>query len=193
MRKKSRRVFSGRVMVALVAALTLSVLGTGIASSSAQPAKRAADATVFIRAGKNHSLKFVAPDTIRTGQSLRVINKTSARVVGPHTFSLVARSALPKTKPARQSCFARGHICRSIAGWHGVRGNTVTKNPAEAGKEGWDTQGTTSKKGDSWFTGGKPNNSFTQDVSVGVPGSPKRLFFMCAIHPFMQGSVKVLP
>jgi hypothetical protein len=193
MRKKSRRAFSGRVLTAVVAALALSVSGAGIASSSAEPAKRGGGATVFMRAGKNHSLKFVGPETIRTGQSLRVVSKTSARVHGPHTFSLVNRSALPKTRPARRSCFAPGHICREIARWHGSNGNTPpTKNPAKAGADGWDTSGSTSKNGDSWFTA-RRNASITQDVSLNVPGKPKRLFFLCAIHPFMQGSIKVLP
>ena len=35
-----------------------------------------------------------------------------------------------------------------------VKGNgPVTKNPAKAGLEGWDTLGSVTKKGDSWFTG----------------------------------------
>ncbi len=42
----------------------------------------------------------------------------------------------------------------SIAKWHGVKGNGPVKvNPVEVGAEGWDTLGSVTKKGDSWFTG----------------------------------------
>jgi hypothetical protein len=136
-------------------------------------------------------LKFVGPDTIKSGANLRVVNKTSPRVIGPHTFSLVERSDLPKTRPARRGCFAPGHICRDIARWHGSNGNTPpTKNPAKAGQAGWDKMGSsTADSGDSWFVG-RRNGSFTQEVSA---AGPTRLFYLCAIHPFMQGSIKVNP
>jgi hypothetical protein len=183
-------------MATLVGAgLALTVFGSGLASSSAGPVQRAADATVFIRDGRTiGQLRFVGPDTIRTGDSLRVINKSSARRVGPHTFSLVTRSSLPRTRAQRRSCFAPNRICREIARWHGSNGNTPpTINPAEAGKKGWDVMGNTDRVGDSWFTGGRPNASTTQDVSVDNPDTPTRLFYLCAIHPWMKGSVKVLP
>ena len=47
----------------------------------------------------------------------------------------------------------------AIAKWHGVKGEgPPTKNPAKAGKPGWDTEGSLSKTGDSWFTGEKPGS-----------------------------------
>ena len=42
----------------------------------------------------------------------------------------------------------------------------VTINPAKSGKQGWGTEGNTSKKGDSWFTGEKPGATFTQQVTA---------------------------
>jgi hypothetical protein len=193
MRKKSRRGLTGRIAILMGAALALTAFAS-ISSSSAAPGQ-AADATVFIRDGRTPGqLRFVAPDTIQAGDSLRVINKSSPRRVGPHTFSLVTRGSLPKTRRARRACFAPRHICRAIAKWHGSNGNTPpTINPAEAGREGWDTLGNTSRNGDSWFTGNRPDTSITQDVSVQQPDAPTRLFFMCAIHPWMKGSIKVLP
>lgn len=193
MKDKLRRTPSRRVATLLGAGLALTAFGSGLSSSSAEPVQRGAgaDATVFMRDGRTiGQLRFAGPDTVQSGDTLRVVNKTSPRRVGPHTFSLVTRSSLPKTRGARRSCFAPGHICREIAKWHGSNGNTPpSKNPAKAGQPGWDQMGTTSVNGDSWFTGQR-NQSITQVVSA---GGPTRLFYLCAIHPWMKGSVRVLP
>lgn len=135
-------------------------------------------------------LKFLAPGFVTQGDELEIINETNPKQVGPHTFSLVTKGSLPKTGPARKGCFAPKHICLSIAKWHGFDPKTeeITINPAKAGPAGWSTMGSTSKKGDSWFTGEKPGTSFTQQVSA----EPGTLYFMCAVHPWMQGKVEVV-
>jgi hypothetical protein len=150
-------------------------------------------ATVYMKADKK-GLRFVAPKTVTAGEELKVLNQSDPRKFGPHTFSLVTKGSLPKTPNARKLCFAKGHICRSIARWHGVKGNGPVKdNPAEAGLPGWDTLGNNSREGDSWFTGNKPGTSITQTVTADVTGGPTRLYFLCAIHPWMQGSTEVVP
>lgn len=146
--------------------------------------------TVFIKAGKG-GLRFEAPKTIVAGEDLEVLNQTNAKQVGPHTFSLVTKASLPKTPKARQVCFTPKHICMSIAHWHGVQGNGPVKvNPVDAGAEGWDMLGSVTKKGDSWFTGSKPSASITEKVTAAAGTT---IYFMCAIHPWMQGSIQVLP
>lgn len=157
-------------------------------------------ATVFMKADKK-GLRFVAPKTVITGEELKIVNQSDPRKVGPHTFSLVTKGSLPKTPNARKFCFAKGHICKAIARWHGVKGNGPVKvNPAEAGLPGWDTLGNaSSKEGDSWFTGNKAGTSFSQPVTfsppitAGVAATDTRIYFLCAIHPWMQGSIQVLP
>lgn len=145
--------------------------------------------TVYMKAGKG-GMRFVAPETVVAGQELEILNQTNPKQVGPHTFSLATKASLPKTAKARQACFTPNHICLSIARWHGVKGNGPVKvNPVEVGLEGWDTMGNNSKKGDSWFTGSKPNTSIVQKVSA-APGT--RLYFICAIHSWMQGSTEVV-
>ena len=190
MHLSSQRISRGRALAVMaVAALAAAVFGTGLATSSAKPAKRAVSKTVYMRFN-GQQIKFVAPDTVRSGADLRVINKTDPQVIGPHSFSLVQRSDLPKTRRARRACFAPGHICREIAKWHGSNGQSPpTKNPAKAGRPGWDRMGSLRRDGDSWFVG-RRNASITQEVSA---RGPERIFFMCAIHPFMQGSIRVLP
>jgi hypothetical protein len=135
---------------------------------------------------------FFGPKTIVEGEELRIVNKTNPKMVGPHTFSLVTKGSLPKTAAARKSCFTPGHICYSIAEWQKFNPKTekVGLNPAAAGAEGWDTMGTVKQPGDSWFSGEKPGASIEQVVSAKAGTT---LYFMCAVHPWMQGSIKVLP
>jgi hypothetical protein len=194
------RVASTRAGILVAAAallVALCVAATALASpyppSGSASAEEASVPTVFIKDGKQ-GLRFVAPKTIVNGESLRVLNTTNPQKVGPHTFSLVEPSVIPKTAKERQLCFTPGHICKAIAGWHGVKGNGPPKeNPAEAGEEGWSTLGSLTVKGDSWFTGTKPKATITQRVNVGALAGPTKIYFMCAVHPWMHGSITVLP
>jgi hypothetical protein len=190
-----RRSLARTSALAGAAALILvSLFGASLATGADGPTPVAVPtSTVYIKADKK-GLRFVAPKTVGAGEILRVVNQTDPRKIGPHTFSLVTKSSLPKTPKARQLCFTKNHICKAIAAWHGVKGNgPVKKNPAKAGLEGWDTLGSSvTKKGDSWFTGNKKGTSFEQVVSVDISAGPSRIYFLCAIHPWMQGSTEVV-
>lgn len=200
MKQHRLRVVSARAGILAVAAALLVVLcvaATALASpypsSGSASAEEASGPTVYIKGGKQ-GLRFVAPKTIVNGEELRVLNTTNPQEVGPHTFSLVEQSVIPKTAKERQLCFTKGHICKAIAGWHGVKGNGPPKeNPALAGEEGWDTLGNLTTKGDSWFTGEKPKATITQRVNLGTLAGPTKIYFMCAVHPWMHGSITVLP
>lgn len=133
---------------------------------------------------------FFGPKTVHEGEELEIVNDTMPSMVGPHTFSLVTKGSLPKTAKQRKTCFTPGKICMGIAHWYGLKGEENPKNPlVEAGKEGWDTMGTPTKKGDSYFFG-KKGASIDQKVTAKAGTT---LYFMCAVHAFMQGSIKVLP
>jgi hypothetical protein len=178
----------------LVAAATilvvLAIAGPGFAGAETTVGTEPAVATIDIKEVKEYTPRFVGPKTVTEGGTLRIVNQTSAKKMGPHTFSLVEPSTLPRTPAARKHCFTPNHICMAIAKWHGVKGNgPPTINPAEAGLEGWDTEGSLTKNGDSWFTGSKKGASFEQVVSA---KSGETIHFVCAIHPWMQGSVKVV-
>ena len=145
--------------------------------------------TVYMKAVKG-GLRFEAPKTIVTGEELEVLNQTNAKEVGPHTFSLVTKGSIPTTPKARQTCFTPKRICMAIAKWHGTNGHGPVKvDPVEVGLEGWDTLGSVTKKGDSWFTGTKPKASIVQKVSAAAGTT---IYFMCAIHPWMHGSIEVV-
>lgn len=169
-----------------VAAVGLAVLASPIAGATTLTG---VTDTISIVEDKGN-LKFEFPATVVQGDQLEIVNETNPKKVGPHTFSLVTKNSVPATKNARKNCFTPKHICLSIAQWHGFNPKTekITVNPAEAGPEGWSTMGSTSKKGDSWFTE-KQDQALTQAVSA----KPGTLYFICAVHPWMHGKVTVLP
>ena len=150
--------------------------------------------TVFIEGSKTEPLKFVAPETINNGEELTIVNKTNPKQVGPHTFAMIDPSLFPKTAKARKTCFPGG-VCGTIAKWLGVKGphDPVSINPSKAGKPGWSNEGNKKKTGDAWFTGEKPGGEFTQRVNVDTSEGATTIHFMCAIHPWMQGEIIVLP
>jgi hypothetical protein len=135
---------------------------------------------------------FFGPGTVHEGEELKIVNKTNPRQVGPHTFSLVEKGLLPKTAKQRQTCFTPGHICLSIAEWHHFNPKTekVSKPEVEVGPLGWSTMGSVKTEGDSWFSGEKPGGEVDRKVTAKAGTT---LYFMCAVHPWMQGSIKVLP
>ncbi len=177
------------LVVAAAIAVMLTAFGPGLAGAAVTPT--GTTDTIYMKDEKG-ALKFVAPATVHQGDELNIVNETNPKKVGPHTFSLVTQGLLPKTPKARKSCFTPKHICMSIANWHGFDPKTekITINPVEAGPEGWSTLGDNSKKGDSWFTGEKKaGTSFSQQVTA----EPGTLYFLCAVHPWMQGKTTVLP
>jgi hypothetical protein len=181
-------------VVAVIAALAAIWVAGPVSANGGDSAAETAPANTILMEGTGHSIHFVYPKTIVGGEDLTIENRTNSKKVGPHTVSLVTEADIPKTKKQRKLCFTPGHICKAIAEWHGVKGEgPPTKNPADYGKKGWDTIGSLKKKGDSWFTGMKPNASYTAPVSVSTTNGPRTLTFMCAIHSWMHGSIEVLP
>ena len=176
------------VLTVAAAASLLAVFAPAVAG--AETPATGTTAVVHIEEVKG-ALKFVAPATVTQGDQLEIVNETDPKKVGPHTFSLVTKGSIPKTPSARKNCFTPKHICLSISIWHGFNPKTekISINPAEAGPEGWSTPGSTTKKGDSWFTGEKKGGYFSQQVTA----APQTLYFMCAIHPWMHGQITVLP
>jgi hypothetical protein len=186
-RKKSRRA----VAVAPIAALALLAALVIPALATAESPTTAAEGVTTIEIKmEGKKMGFFGPKTVHEGEVLRVVNMTKPSMVGPHTFSLVTKGSLPKTAKQRKECFTPGKICMGIAHWYGLKGEEFPKKPlVEAGQEGWDTMGTYSKKGDSYFFAKK--GEAVEQIVTAKAGTT--LYFMCAVHAFMQGSIKVLP
>jgi plastocyanin len=183
-----------RLVGALASLAALTAVSAG-GTASADTAERGGVVTAKVKMKVTNQGKpvFAGPDTVVAGTGLKVINRT--RGVGPHTFSLVERDALPQNKTQRKKCFNFKLICGDVLfDWHqivfGPRGSyTVGVNPSTAGNEGWDTMGNRQQVGDSWFTD-KKDQSFTQVVTA-EPGAALRYF--CAVHPNMKGKISVVP
>jgi hypothetical protein len=185
--KKSRaaRLAAPFAALALLAALVIPNLATAGSTTGTSGSV----ATIEIKM-EGKKMGFFGPTTVEEGQTLKVVNMTMPSMVGPHTFSLVTKGSLPKTTKQRKTCFTPGKICMGIAHWYGLKGEENPKEPLlDVGGEGWNTMGTPTKKGDSYFFGKK-------GASVEMPVTAKAgttLYFMCAVHAFMQGSIKVVP
>ena len=175
---------------AMLAVLVLAVAaagGTALAKSRKAPNK------VTITAGGKTTAKFkinkyglfrdgahFAPGTVllRSGGTLTLRNRDKDE---PHTFSIVARKDLPRTRGQIFKCGAPGTICDKISTGHQIdqQGNP-SKPVVDVGAPGID------QAGDSFVLApGKP-----QTVNLSAKAGTT-LYFMCGIHPWMQGVLKV--
>lgn len=117
---------------------------------------------------------------IASGGTLTIANQSSDP--DPHTFSIVQKPQLPHALNEINEC----KVCEEIAKSHGVNPAEHTSGPppittVDVNKDGFN------EPGDSQFVG--PH----QTVSVTITAKPgTKLYFMCAIHPWMQGVVKVV-
>jgi hypothetical protein len=172
--------------LALLAALALSVpaLAAGRHGSSAPKHARlvAKGSATFKVNGFVKDDQHWVPGTvvIRSGGTLTISNKSADG--DPHTFSIVQKSDLPRTLDQVDNC----SICNKIAQTHGVdpSGPPPTGPPpiltVDAGKDGFNAPG------DSQFVGPHQTVKVTITAKAGTT-----LHFVCIIHPWMQGVIKV--
>ena len=120
---------------------------------------------------------------LRSGGTLHVTNKAND---GPHSFSVVKKSDLPRTLKQINQC----SICQTIGQELGADPNSDAP-PAHLWAEdgvGQDTPANFDKPGDSAFIGPNPGDSADLKVTA---KKGTTLYFMCAIHPWMQAKVIV--
>jgi plastocyanin len=177
------------VIGAMALCLTASGAGAAVAAKNGPPPKHAKiDAVQKVQFKVNRYVK----DGLRwqkdvyqvkSGGTLTITNKAHD---GPHTFSVVNRKDLPKTVKQINNC----QICQTIAQEHGADPNSdapPTHLFVENGT-GQDTPPDVDRPGDSAFIAPNPGANVTLTVTA-KKGST--LYFMCAIHPWMQAKVQV--
>ncbi len=115
--------------------------------------------------------------SVKSGGTISLSATKSGMSEGPHSFSLVKKSQLPKTAKQINKC----KVCGQIAQEHGADPNSEAPptKPFIDGGDGFN------KPGDSTFFDGKP-----QKLKV-TAKKGTTLYFLCVIHPWMQGSIKV--
>lgn len=158
---------------------------TAIAFAPAANAAAAKDngAKIQIRGGmqfkQGHHVmddqRFVGTTTVKRGGTIKVVNKSTAP--DPHSISFVAKKNLPKSfedmgNPA----------IGALMGAHEVpEGDGPPGKPVvNAGAEGLDAAG------DSYFFQGK-----RYSIPVAKTAKKGTYHYLCLIHPWMQGTVKV--
>jgi hypothetical protein len=120
---------------------------------------------------------------VRSGGTLHIVNKAED---GPHTLSIVKRSDRPRTTKQINQC----KICEQIGQQHGADPNSdapPTHLFVDDGV-GQDTPANFDKPGDSLFVGPEPGASADAKITA---AKGTTLYFICAIHPWMQAKVIV--
>ena len=177
----SNRLWPRAVAAALLLAVAL-LAGTAVAASKKAPNK----ATITIKSPvKYKTNKFIQDGSryipgkvaIKSGGKLTIKNKSSQ----PHTFSVVQKKDQPKNLRQVENCGGPGTICETIftAFAPDANGNP-TKPVVDVGSPGID------QVGDELSL--NPKSTTKVDVSA---KKGTTLYFMCGIHAWMQGSLKV--
>ena len=122
---------------------------------------------------------------VRSGGTLHVVN--TAADEGPHTFTVVKRSDLPRTAAQAFNC----KICNKLGQAHGAdpQSDAPPKFQYLENGVGQDTPPNVDRPGDSGVTGAGKKGEFI-DLKV-TAAKGKKLYFMCLIHPWMQARVDV--
>ena len=186
MRGISRRKVGGLLATAALAG-TLAVGLTGSAGAEQARGGGGEQSAVIKAKLDGRDLFFDGPSVVERNAALKVVNKTDPREVGPHTFSLVRKSELPETRKEQRDCSRLEDVCKRIAKAHRFEPPfTINRPDVDRGLVGWDKR--FGRRGDTWFTQSK-GDSERRKVSAPIG---RTLWYMCAIHPDMQGRIRVI-
>jgi hypothetical protein len=171
--------------------LTLGGIGAATAATTSPPPKLAT-----VKAIKHTEVKvnrYVKDEmrwqrdtyVVRSGGTVRIVNLAADE--GPHTFTIVKKSDLPRTqKQILGSC----HICEQLGAAHGADPNSDAPPKFTYLEDGVgsDDPPALNKPGDSSFI--PPQRGYTLNLHV-TAAKGTTLHFMCLIHPWMQGKINV--
>ena len=168
----------------------LALLGAGAIAASvaaAGPAAAQSGNTIVVKGGAVlkpgkaiiDNMRFTPlSKTVKPGSTVTIRNKTGQ----PHTLSVVKKSDLPQTAAAMEKFF-RSDVMGQFMQAHEVDEQNEDAPPGkplvDVGAEGFD------QVGDSVFFAGK-----TQKIDV-TAKSGTNLSYLCLLHPWMQGTLKV--
>jgi plastocyanin len=175
-----------KLLIAAVAALIVAAMA-GPASAGTAPA-----ATVEVRGGDilqpgqfiKNNFRFVPRNiTVNSGDVVRWVDRDRS-ADAPHTVTIARRSDLPQTIAQLDACFAPGGFCIETIEAHdpGLDEQPPFNFRVNRGGPGLD------RRGDSLLFGGP----FDQAIRGRVTAPAGRtLYYLCVIHPWMQGSITV--
>jgi len=135
------------------------------------------------------NVRFKGTTTAKSGATVRIVNR-GAPEAGPHTVSLLKKSALPRTLAQAEPCFEFAGVCGPLVAAHQVNPEDPEAPPGlllfNTGAAGFDTMGDAEAAGDSLFIAPGRGGSIKVTADAG-----SKLFFFCAVHPWMQSRIKV--
>jgi plastocyanin len=172
-----------RTSVALSAA---AALGVAVVAGPSLAGAQSPTTPTIQAVGSGNSLAFSPKTlTVKSGSEVTFTNATRE----PHTLSLVKKHLTAKQMKACENPTGKSY-CTPLIKAHKVNlKNFKIGQPAYDARSdfGFATPGTVKRAGDSVYR--DPGQSFTFTVTA-KPG--KTLNYFCAIHPFMQGKIKVV-
>jgi plastocyanin len=172
-----------RTPVALAAVAALAVAAPALAAPKANTIETRGEAKVKINEYIQDGQRFVPGDiTVKSGATVTLRNKSTDGA--PQSLSLLAKSALPKTAAQVIMCPACGPLL--VAHQADPQTGEVTFPVVDVGQPGFDTMGTKTTAGDSAYLPPKGKVTFKVTAKKG-----STLSYVCAIHPWMQGTIKV--
>ena len=190
--------------VAIVSLLALVAVGMAVgarsASHTALRAAKACGATVRVTDHEKFVVNEYVQDAMRFAPGTATVTSgcdltfpfATSYQDDPHSLSIVRESDLPKTTAEMESC----KVCKLIKPEH-VGDPTVPagpKNPilhwiVNVGKDGLDAPGDSVAIFENRAKGAPPGHG---SITVRVSAPPNTtLYFMCGLHPWMQGKIRV--
>ena len=142
----------------LTAALLALLTALAITASPAS----AKTVTLEMKGKTDRKLTFSGPQTVAPGDTLAIDNLTDPMKVGPHSFTLLQKKLVPKTKDDARSCFGKRGVCTTIAP---RARNPLGRRNANRGMSllpGWEGRGpvrAAPNRGCRWATGSTPSCS----------------------------------
>ena len=178
-----------RKLIAVAAALGLVAGGSSAAVATAAPNKTTVKAVQTLTVKINRFIKDGLRwnkdvYSVKSGGELKIVQKAAGD--GPHTFTVVKKSDMPKTAKQILNC----KICEELGKAHGA--DPSSEGPPqftylENGK-GQNDVPNYDQPGDSAFFGAKNGDSVTLPVTA---KKGTTLHVLCLIHPWMQAKVRV--
>src|SRR4051794_20388747 len=175
--------------VAAAAALGVSALAVGPAAAAGTPKPKPntieAQGTLTVKINgfvRDAQRFFPGTLTVKSGATVTLRNKSQGGA--PHSLSLLKKSALPRKGEDILDCA----VCGPIFGAHQADPSTgeVKVPVVDVGQPGFDTMGDATNPGDSVYLPPKGKVTFKVTAKKG-----STLTFLCAVHPWMQGAIKV--
>jgi plastocyanin len=178
-----------RLIIMVVAALALAMVGAGSVGANSGNTVRTIGKEIFKPNELVAATFRFAPEVIkvRSGERIRFVDRDQDEDE-PHTATIVNKADLPSNFDELEACFgdpASPGPCGAALAAHFAKGEEQppTDLVVNKGKRGLDTVG------DSLLFGGNLDN---QSISARVTAARgTTLDYLCAIHPWMQGKIKV--